>query len=448
MSAAAVTVPQSRSWLEKLLGVVAEVRAGEGGTALLLTLNFFLLQFGYYIFKTVRESLILTEVGAAGKAYTAALQAVLLLLLVPAFGAFASRVDRVRLITGVTLFLLCFPIGFVLASRAGMHVGVPYFVWTGIFNTLGIAQFWAFVNDVYTKDQGKRLIPIVGVGASLGAWLGAVYAGRFIKSVGPYLPGLVACAIVAACIVIVKVVSASAVRRESAERAAEAESPLGKEGGFELIRKDRYLLLIAAFIVVLNLVNTTGEFVLGKLVLQQAEQRFGTDESGREEREKFVGGFYGSNYFAVVNLVGFLVQMLAVSRIIKYLGVGGALFIHPLIALVGYASAFFTPSLGFVRNVKVLDNATDYSLNNTLKQALWLPTSREAKYKAKAAVDSFFMRSGDVLSAGLVYLGSVLAFSLPMFAAVNVGLAAVWLFIVTLLSRENRRRMESAPRVS
>ena len=43
------------------------------------------------------------------------------------------------------------------------------------------------------------------------------------------------------------------------------------------------------------------------------------------------------------------------------------------------------------------DNSLDYSLGNTTKQALWLPTSREAKYKAKQAVDSFFMRAGDVL---------------------------------------------------
>ena len=448
MSAAAPAVPEPRSPLEKLLGLVAEVRRGESGTALLLALNFFLLQFGYNMFKTVREALILSQAGAAGKAYTAAVQAVLLLLLVPAFGAFASRVGRVKLITWVTLLLLCFPVAFVFASRAGLHVGIAYFIWTGIFNTLGIAQFWAFVNDVYTKDQGKRLIPLVGVGASLGAWWGALYAGRFIGVAGPYIPGLVACAIVAVCIVIVRVVSASDARRETGEGAGDAEKPLGKEGGFELIRKDRYLLLIAALIVVLNLVNTTGEYVLGRLVVQQAEQKFGADESSREAREKFIGNFVGTQYFGMVNLVGFLVQLFAVSRIIKYLGVGGALFVHPLIALFGYASAIFSPSLAFVRNVKILDNATDYSLNNTLKQALWLPTSREAKYKAKAAVDSFFMRSGDVLSAGLVYLGSVLAFTLPVFAAINVGLAAVWLFIVTLLSRENRRRMDSVAPVS
>ncbi len=448
MSAAAPAVSQPRSPLERLLGLVGEVRAGEAGVALLLTLNFFLLQFGYYIFKTVRESLILTQAGATGKAYTAAVQAVLLLFLVPAFGAFASRVDRVKLITWVTLLLLCFPVLFVVASRAGMRTGIAYFVWVGIFNTLGIAQFWAFVNDVYTKDQGKRLIPMVVVGASLGAWLGAEYAGRFIKTAGPYVPGLVACGIVAACIIIVRVVSATQVRRDVAERAAEAVKPLGQEGGFELIRKDRYLLLIAGLIVVLNLVNTTGEYVLGSLVERQAEQIYGTDEASTADREKFIGAFFGKDYFSKVNLVGFLVQLLAVSRIIKYLGVGGALFIHPLIALAGYGSAFFSPSLGFVRNIKILDNATDYSLNNTLKQALWLPTSREAKYKAKAAVDSFFMRSGDVLSAGLVYLGSVLAFTLPVFAAINVGLAAVWLVIVTLLSRENTRRMASSAPVS
>jgi ATP:ADP antiporter, AAA family len=142
--------------------------------------------------------------------------------------------------------------------------------------------------------------------------------------------------------------------------------------------------------------------------------------------------------------VGFLVQMLAVSRIIKFLGVGGALFIHPLIALVGYGSVFFSPSLGFVRNVKVLDNATDYSLNNTLKQALWLPTSREAKYKAKEAVDAFFMRAGDVLAAGLVFVGERLAFAIPTFAAVNVGLAVVWFLVLGRLAPENRRRMMEA----
>ena len=74
-----------------------------------------------------------------------------------------------------------------------------------------------------------------------------------------------------------------------------------------------------------------------------------------------------------------------------------------------------------------------------MRQALFLPTSREAKYKAKAAIDTFFMRSGDVLSAGVVKLGSQLNLALTGFAWINVGLVLVWIFAATRLSREHRR---------
>jgi AAA family ATP:ADP antiporter len=84
--------------------------------------------------------------------------------------------------------------------------------------------------------------------------------------------------------------------------------------------------------------------------------------------------------------------------------------------------------------VKVADNSIDYSLGNTTKQALWLNTSREAKYKAKQAVDSFFVRSGDVIQATIVFIGERLAFAVPAFAAINVALTCVWLVVVAMLN--------------
>ena len=121
-----------------------------------------------------------------------------------------------------------------------------------------------------------------------------------------------------------------------------------------------------------------------------------------------------------MNLLGFLLQMFVVSRVFKYLGVGKALFIHPLVAGVGYLLMLRAPSIQLMTWLKVADNSIDYSLGNTTKQALWLPTSREAKYKAKQAVDSFFMRAGDVIQAAVVFAGERLAFTVPAFAAVNV----------------------------
>ena len=84
--------------------------------------------------KTIREALILTEGGAAVKTYSSAGQALLLLGLVPAFGVLASRVKRVMLLRAVTVFFIANVILFFLAGVSGLHVGVPFFIWVGIFN--------------------------------------------------------------------------------------------------------------------------------------------------------------------------------------------------------------------------------------------------------------------------------------------------------------------------
>ena len=98
--------------------------------------------------------------------------------------------------------------------------------------------------------------------------------------------------------------------------------------------------------------------------------------------------------------------MFVVSRVFKFLGVGKALFIHPTRRARRLpAAAPCARRCSLMGIVKVADNSLDYSLGNTTKQALWLPTSREAKYKAKQAVDSFFVRAGDVIQAGIVFGG-------------------------------------------
>ena len=127
--------------------------------------------------------------------------------------------------------------------------------------------------------------------------------------------------------------------------------------------------------------------------------------------------------------------MFVVARVLKWIGVERALFIHPLVAFAGYLLMLRAPSLSLMGVLKVADNSLDYSLSNTTRQALWLPTSREAKYKAKQVVDSFFVRAGDVTSAGLVFAGERLALTVPAFAAVIVCLAGAWLVVTGRLAR-------------
>src|SRR5437588_617694 len=319
-----------KSWLDRALSLISDVHAGEGVTALLLATNVFTLLAFYYVIKTVRDSLILSERGAEVASYSAAGQALLLLALVPAYGAFASRVNRIWLVSTVTLFFASHLLIFYLLGAAGVHVGIAFYLWAGVFNLVVIAQFWAFANDLYSNERGKRLFPVVGLGASLGAVIGAKATALAFAGIGPYRLMLIAASGLAASVAL----TLWANRRERAagrDHAGErAEQPLDRKGSFQLVFTQRYLLWIALMAVILNLVNTLGEFMLNKLALQEALRTVHGGSTGQ-----FLGTFKG-NFFAWVNLIGFLFQLLLVSRIFKYIGVGRALFILPLVALGSY----------------------------------------------------------------------------------------------------------------
>jgi AAA family ATP:ADP antiporter len=260
--------------------------------------------------------------------------------------------------------------------------------------------------------------------------------------------------LVAAGILAVSLLLTNAVERRERERetrgaaaAAEPEDEPLKEGGaFALVFRSRYLLLIALLMLVLNWVNTTGEYILGRTVLAAAEQALADGTAGGLSKEEIIGDFY-ADFFTVVNLAGLLLQLFVVSRVLKYLGVGAAVMILPLIALGGYLIAAFYPVLAIVRWAKTAENATDYSLQNTVRQVLFLPTTREQKYKAKQAIDTFFVRAGDVLSAVVVFAGTTwLALSTKGYALFNVALVTVWLILAILIGRGYRRLAEASRR--
>lgn len=429
--------PAKPSLLDRLLIIVSDVRPGEAADALLMGLNVFLLLGSYYLLKTIREALILGESGAEIKSYAAAGQALLLLLVIPMYGMLASQVRRIRLITIVNgIFIACLVV-FYLLGMAGMREGVAYYLWLGIYNNFVIAQFWAFANDIYSEEAGKRLFPVIGIGSSLGAWVGSVAAGNLIKGVGIYEVMLVGAAVLGACTFLTRVSNRRALGKSQMQQRVAAE-PLGSDGGFQLIFRERYLFLIALMILLLNVVNSTGEFLLGKLVTQEALRSIGAGQATEAARKAFIGGFYGE-FYGYVNLLGFLLQTFVASRIFKYLGVRGAIFILPVIAFGAYGVLLLYPVLSAVRFAKILENSTDYSIQNTARQALFLFTSREAKYKAKAAIDTFVVRTGDMLQAGVVYAGTAMSFTIQNFAGVTLGVVVLWLAVIGMIFVEHQK---------
>jgi len=436
--------------VERFLNIFTEVKTGEAASALLLALNIFLILTAYYVLKPVREALILAGGGAEIKSYAAAGQALLLLAAVPLYGWLASRVPRRVLINGVTLFFAGCLLVFYGLAQLQVPLGVVFFLWVGIFNLMVPAQFWAFANDVYTPETGKRLFVIVAFGASCGAVAGSYLDSLLIGPLGVYQLMLLAAGILAVSLLLTNGVE-SRERTRGRDETADAstqraeDEPLPEGNAFALVLRNRYLLLIALLMLVLNWVNTTGEYILGRTVVSAAEQAVATGTTSALTKEEFIGAFY-ADFFTVVNLAGLLLQLFVVSRVLKYLGVGVAITILPLIALGGYLIAAFYPVLTMVRWAKTAENATDYSLQNTVRQVLFLPTTREQKYKAKQAIDTFFVRAGDVLSAALVFTATTwLAFSTRDFALFNVGLVTLWVALAILIGRRYQRLTAPAP---
>src|SRR5262245_19010206 len=433
----ALELEQKPGPLERLLGIFGDVRAGEAGTVLLLLLNIFLILGGYQICKVAREPLILATGGAELESYAAAGQAVVLMFFIPLYSWFASKVDRARLIFGVTLFFIVNIELFWLGARLRVpYLGVAFFIWVGVFSNAVIAQFWSYGNDLYSREAGDRLFPLIGMGATLGSPLGtAVAAWLFRNKVGAYTILQITAVVLLLSLLIYWTVE----RREGRRRLRTGPGEKLKEGpgGFALPAASPYLRLVCILIFLLNLVNTTGNYVLNKFVVAEAASRVAADPFFN--KEAFIGSFHG-NFQFWVNVAAALMQGLLASRIVKYLGLAGAILMLPVVALGSYGFIAAGATLALVRLAKSDENATDYSIMNTARQIIWLPTSREEKYKAKQAVDTFVVRIGDLASAGLVFVGSgLLHFGPQHFAGANVVLCVLWLSTAVLLLKEYRR---------
>jgi ATP:ADP antiporter, AAA family len=431
-----------RTRMERFLGAFTEVRAGEGTTALLLALNVFLLLMAYYVLKPVREALILGEGSAELKTYMSAGQVVLLAFVVPYYGRLVARFNRMKLINVVTAFFMSCLLVFYVLAQFDVPLAIVFFLWIGIFNLMIVAQFWSFANDVYSKEEGERLFVIVGFGASLGAVVGARTADRLIEPFGVYQLMIVGAAILLGQLLITNSIDRRESSRQARPGAGRADAGPRKSSGanaFAMVFRTRYLLLMAVMLMLLNWVNTTGEYILGSIVKETASAMVASGTTGSLSEEQLIGDFY-SKYFTLVNILGLLLQLFAVSRIVKHFGIPWAVMILPLISLASYNILVFYPVLYAVLAAKVAENSTDYSLNNTVRNMLFLPCTYEQKFSAKQAIDSFFVRMGDVLSAALVFVGTTMFALQPRgFAAVNAAIVVVWLVLAWAVGRDYAR---------
>lgn len=421
-----------RGVLTRLLRKAVDVKPDEVRALVLGFTYYFFVLSSYYIIRPIRD-----DMGVAGGVenlswmFTGTLIAMLIANAL--FAALVAKFSRRRFIPIAYRFfianLLIFYVLLTAASKENqIWVGRAFYIWTSVFNLFVVSVFWAFMADVFSTDQGKRLFGFLSVGGTLGGIVGAGLTATLVQRMGAVNLLLISAFLLelsAQCVRLFPTAfkgSRASVRKEAA---ATEEAPIGGSIWSGIIHDLRspYLLGICAYMLLYAITSTF-------LYFQQADLAANafTDRAARTA--------FFAQIDLLVNVLTIFVQMFLTGRLLKWLGVGTTLALLPALSVVGFTGMGMMPTLSLLVVFLTLRRAGNFAIARPAREVLFTVVSREDKYKAKSFIDTFIYRAGDQIGAWSFPAMGWLGLSLTGISFVAAPLAAIWLLISLWLGRK------------
>jgi AAA family ATP:ADP antiporter len=420
-------VSASDGRLYRILRRVADVRPDEGGVALRLFLYFFLITFTAYIIKPVKLSLYLNALSADRLPYAYLLTAVLMGVAVSLNSRLLERLNRRAYISGSLLFFIANLL--VFRWLFGFHwpwVSMLFWFWSDLFIVASVMQFWMTVNDRFNPRQARRLVGFFVSGGLWGGVAGALLASRLARLIGTENLLLTCPFFLAGAFFLVRSLGARAGEAEEEGTASErsrAGTKPGYGGSFRIVRRSRYLRLLAGLVAAGIVVTTLVDFQFSSVVEASLPLK--------DARTSFLGTFFlGLLVFSTLLHYAFS------SRILKRYGLLAALFIPPAVLFLGAGAVFLVPAgrlLLWAVPVKGLDKSLTHTLSQSVRELLYIPVAAAEKFKAKAFIDMFVNKFADGLAAVILLL---LPLSLKGVSVLTAAFCLAWAFLAVLITRE------------
>ena len=409
-----------------LFGKAVDFRPEEVG-AIWLAFGFnFVVLAGYYILRPIRD-----EIGASSGIenlpwmYTFTL--IGMVIANALFAAIVTRMPRRKFLPIAYRFAIANLFIFFLLMRSvppqwQWLLARTFFVWVSVFNLFATTLFWAFMTDLFTAEQGKRLFGFIAIGGSLGGILGPLVPTLLVNKFSTGIFCLMSAALFE--------VAAQCIRFFPAEfrehhQAAIAEKPMGGNiwDSVTHICRSPYLFALVLFIFIYTLTNTWAYFQQADLTQHEI-----TSKAART-------AFFGKLDFSV-NTLTVVIQLLLTSRLLKWFGVGFTLVLMPALSGFGFLAIGYAPILAVLAVFQVVRRATGFALLRPAREILFTILRREDKYKAKSFIDTFGYRAGDQVGAwsykGLAHLG----FNVQSTSYLAVPLVAGWCLLSIWLGRK------------
>lgn len=339
-------------------------------------------------------------------------------------------------------FIVCYVLYSTVVNAPGTVTVWSFYLFGDLYSTLMVATFFAFLNDSVEPDAAKRLYGLVGLGGVLGGTFGTTVLRTKVEDLSMAEWMWVCLGIGVAIALIAMAVGRMVGRRPGAERPADREEANEEEmqagnpalEGARLVFRSPYLLSIVAIVGLYEMVSTIMDF------------QFKATISHYLDGDAIMTHL--ATVFAITNWTALFVQFLLTSFVMTRFGVGAALMFLPIAALLGSMGFLIAPVLLVGSALNTCDNGFSYSINQSAKEVLYVPTTREEKYKAKAFIDMFVQRFAKALAVGL---SLVITMTFTGFGSVRwlslatVAILVVWLFAVRYAGRRFREMEAESP---
>lgn len=399
-------------------------------TALMLGFAFhFCVLASYYLVRPLRDALGL-EGGADKLQWLFTATFVVMLLMVPLFGALVSRLPATRFVPLIyrliALSMLVF--GVLIANHsAPVAVGRVFFVWISIYNLFIVSIFWSVLVDRFSSEQGRRLFGFIAAGGTLGTFIGPLLAATMATRLGPVALTVAAAVLLESAVRCYRALLSRTASQSGSRWLDERRMGGSMLAGVTLILHSRYLMGLVLFMLLHTSAATLLYFEQGRIVAGSY-----ADVASRTQ------------FFAVVDLIvsalTLVFQLLLTAPLIRLIGIGGALVALPLATIVAFSAMALAPVPATVALAQGLRRAVEFAIVRPAREVLWTVVSREEKYKAKNVIETLVYRGGDAasgwLSAGLTALGA----GFGLVAVMIVPFAGLWGWLCLWLARRQEQR--------
>jgi AAA family ATP:ADP antiporter len=381
---------------------------------------FFLVIASFWVQKPIRTSRFLKGVGPEALPLVKLGTAMLILPVVLAYSTLAARFRREHMVYFcAAIFAACsFGFWWLFSAKPPTWTHYAYFFYVDIFNSVMVALFWSFANDLTSPDQARLQYGFVGAGGIVGGAFGAGLTGWTVEHFGAANLLLVCVAFLAAVAVLARIiVRYSEPPKEKGKPEASLRDAIA---GARLTIGSRYLMSIAAIVMLYEIVSNVIDF------------QFNTFVSDRYHDEHVLTAFLGQ--FSAASIAASLVaQLVLTTWVLRQWGPRLGLLVLPVVLGLGSGGIIVAPVFAVVAATFFSDATFSYSLNQSAKEVLYTPTDEATKYQAKAFIDMFLMRLGKGVGSLLILAWiawvAPLGGTVAQLAVVSIAAAIAW-FIV------------------